>query len=195
MSFDLQNETLQMHHVKFNSCQLLMILWSLLSMRILHSSLWTIYWGKKCQVMASLNHCLVDTRAFRTEKRRIMQKIKPSTAVLLEAQMITLVPDLIWMQMTEGIWLPAMLLYHHAFLEALITWGDQPKAGWFSYLYLDAWAQVSVCYNKYLIFQYHMANYKVYTSSWFYVPSPLAFTPYQFFTIMNVCCLVLQVLS
>ena len=71
--------------------------------------------------MASLNHCLVDTRAFRIEKRRIMQKIKPSTAVLLEAQMITLVPDLIWMQMTEGIWLPAMLLYHHAFLEALIT--------------------------------------------------------------------------
>lgn len=72
-------------------------------------------------VMAYLNHCLVGARAFRTEKRRTMQKTKLSTAVLSEGQMITLVPDLIWMKMTEGIWLPVMLLCRHAFLEALIT--------------------------------------------------------------------------
>lgn len=71
--------------------------------------------------MASSNQCLVDTRVLGIEKRHTMLKTKPSTAVLLEDQMITLVPDLIWMKMIEGIWLPAMLLYHHVFLEALIT--------------------------------------------------------------------------
>ncbi len=72
-------------------------------------------------VMVFLNHCLVDTRAFRNEKRHTTQETKPSTVVLCKDQRITLILDLIWMKMTRFIWLPAVLLFHHAFLEALIT--------------------------------------------------------------------------
>uniref|UniRef100_A0A0A9FCL5 Uncharacterized protein n=1 Tax=Arundo donax TaxID=35708 RepID=A0A0A9FCL5_ARUDO len=37
---------------------------------------------KYCLVMAFLNHCLVDTKVFRKEKRHTMQKTKLSTVVL-----------------------------------------------------------------------------------------------------------------
>lgn len=157
-----------MHHAKFSFYHQSMILWSLLTMEILHSSLWAIYWRKKyCFIMTSSNHCLVDTRVFEIEKRHTMLKTKPSTVVLLDGQMITLVQDLIWMKMIEGIWIPVMLLYHHVFLEALITWGDQLKAGWFSNLFCmdELHCPCAVLNSLFPVAKW--LKYKVYTSSWF----------------------------